>query len=455
MVDTMFSAEKIAQIVEGELLRKETVSPRRAIHDSRLVQPGDVFVALPGQRSDGHGFLSDAFTRGASAALVSDLSNLPDNARNIIRVDDPALALQQWAAAWRRRLHATTIVAITGTNGKTTVKALLGHLLSAQGKVHVSPHNYNTEIGLPISLLSMPADTDIGVFELGAEQPGDIARLAKILQPHLGILTSVGPGHLDGFKTIEAVASEKGSLIEHLSADGTAIINADVPRLLDLAATATVPIVATGLTPCHLQGHLLQTVPSLKIQLADQNLTLTCPLVGTHNANNLLLATATAHKLGVSWQTIADQATSFKPIAHRLQPIPSSFGTLLDDTYNANPASMIAALDVLTSFGSVESCRVFVFGTMSGLGTDTDRFHREIVQRALADPIDAILPIGDAATAACHTVTAPAEKDRVVVLPRDRIKPWIRSHTSDSMVILVKGSRDLSLESLIADLLQP
>ncbi|MCK5827547.1 UDP-N-acetylmuramoyl-tripeptide--D-alanyl-D-alanine ligase [Candidatus Bipolaricaulota bacterium] len=444
--------EKIAQIVEGELLRRESAIPGRAIHDSRLVQAGDVFVALSGLKSDGHRFLPDVFARGASAAIVSDVSNLPDNARNLILVDHPALALQQWSAAWRKSLNAT-IVAITGTNGKTTVRALLGHLLSAQGSVYVSPHNYNTEIGLPISLLSMPANTDIGVFELGAERPGDIAILAEILQPHIGILTSVGTGHLDGFKTVEAVASEKWSLIEHLPENGIAIINADVPRLLDLAATANVPVVTTGLNVGDLQGQVLQTIPSLKIQLADHDVTLACPLVGTHNANNLLLAAAAAHRLGISWHAITAQAASFKPIAHRLQPIPSSFGTILDDTYNANPASMMAALDVLASFGAVKSRRVFVFGTMSGLGTDSDRFHREIAQQALHHPIDTILPIGDAAISACRAVTMPAEKARVVVLPRDEIKPWVIAGGSDSMVVLVKGSRDLALENLVANLL--
>jgi len=452
VVGAMFPVEKIAQIVGGELLRGENVIPGRAIHDSRLVQAGDVFVALSGLKFDGHRFLSDVFARGASAAIVSDDSNLPDNARNLILVANPALAMQQWAAAWRKSLHAT-IVAITGTNGKTTVRALLGHLLSAQGSVYASPNNYNTEIGLPISLLSMPAVTDIGVFELGAERPGDITTLAEILQPHIGILTSVGPGHLDEFKTVEAVASEKWSLIEHLPENGTAIINADVPRLLDLAATANVPVVTTGLNVGDLQGQVLQTVPSLKIQLANQNIMLACPLIGTHNANNLLLAAAAAHRLGLSWHAIADQAASFKPIAHRLQPIPSSFGTILDDTYNANPASMMAALDVLASFGPVESRRVFVFGTMSGLGTDSDRLHHEIAQQALHHPIDTILPIGDAAIAACRAVTAPAEEAKVVVLPRDGIKAWIIDGASDPMVVLVKGSRDLALETLVAELL--
>ena len=443
----MFPVEKIAQIVEGELLRWETATPKRAIHDSRLVEPGDLFVALPGQRSDGHTFLADAFDRGASAAIVSETAALPDHGRNLIRVPNPALALQQWAAAWRQSLDAT-IVAITGTNGKTTVRALLGHFLSAHTSAYASPHNYNTEIGLPIALLSMPSDTDIGVFELGAERPGDIALLASILQPHMGILTSVGPGHLDGFKTVSALTAEKWSLIEHLPADGTAVVNADVPRLPDLAATVRVPIVTAGLENGDVRGHVLQTVPSLKVKLANQDITLCSPLVGAHNAANLLLAAVAANALGMSWKEIADQAPSFEPISHRLAPIQASFGILLDDTYNANPASMSAALDVLTSSSIEPVRRVFVFGEMLGLGTASARYHQDIAQQALALSIDAILPVGDAAIAACQAVGAGSEDTRIIVLPRHEIAGWIRSFSSP-LVVLVKGSRDLKLENLV------
>ena len=444
----MFSVEKITQIVGGELLRRETATLKRAIHDSRLVGVGDLFVALPGQRSDGHKFLAEAFVRGASAALVSETTVFPARARNLICVPDTAAALGQWAAAWRQSLDAT-IVAITGTNGKTTVKALLGHLLSSCRPAYVSPHNYNTEIGLPIALLSMPTDANVGVFELGAERPGDIALLADILQPHMGILTSVGPGHLDGLKTVAAVTSEKWSLIEHLPKDGTAFVNADVPPFLDLAASAHVPVVTAGLENGAIRGLVLQTAPNLKVRLNDQDITLSCPLVGTHNANNLLLAAAAANTLGISWEEIANHAPSFKPISHRLTPIQASFGMILDDTYNANPASMSAALDVLIASPIEEARRVFVFGEMYGLGTASARFHRDIAQQALSLPIDVILPIGDTAIAACHAVTVHSEDAaRVIVLPRHEIVRWIHDF-APALVVLVKGSRALGLENLV------
>ena len=453
----MFPIEKITQIVEGELLYGEGDTLKRAIHDSRLVKAGDLFVALPGLRSDGHRFLADAFDRGASAAIVSSIENVPDNARNLIVVTDPGLALQQLASAWRDTLTDTLFVAITGSNGKTTVKALLGHLLSAHGPTHVSPHNYNTEIGLPVALLSMPATARFGVFELGAELPGDIRRLAQILRPHLGVITAVGPSHLDRLHTLEGVADEKWSLVESLARDGTAIVNADSPHLKRRMESSLVPIISAGLDHGDFRGVVVRSAPTLEVNIPSQDITLHSPLLGRHNAGNLLLAAAAARALGMSWSAIAEHVPSFEPMPHRLNPIRTSFGTILDDTYNANPASMTAALDVLASFDTGSSVRLFVFGEMFGLGGDSARFHLEIAQLALSLPIYAILPIGDAAVAACHAAIALSvgtgrhEDGRIVVLPRHEINNWIHNF-SDSMVVLVKGSRALTLEDLVDEL---
>jgi len=444
----MFPAEKLSRVVDGELLRGDGALPRRAIHDSRLVRPDDLFVALPGRRSDGHRYLADAFGRGACAAIVSDTGSLPSNARNLIVVDDPELALQQMASAWRDTL-AATFIAITGSNGKTTVRDLLGHMLSAHGPTYVSPHNYNTEIGLPIATLSMPSDARFGVFEMGAEQPGDIEKLARILRPQFGVITSVGPAHLDGFETIEAVAAEKWSLVDHLPKDGMAIVNADSSHLLQRTSTAKVPVISTGLRNGELRGQVIQAAPNLKVKLDEHNVTMVCPIIGIHNANNLLLAAATARALGMTWDSISAQAASFTPIPHRLSPIRASFGTILDDTYNANPASTAAALQTLATFGDKDSARVFVFGEMVGLGIDAERYHREIVRLALALPIDAILPVGEAAISACRA----AGSSKIMLLPREEIGSHLLAQEPlPSTIVLIKGSRALELETLVEEL---
>ncbi len=449
----MFSVETIAQIVDGELLRGENTRPARAVHHSRLIEPGDLFVALPGRSSDGHTFLSDAFNRGACAALVSDVGHLPDQARNIIRVPDTTQALHQWASAWREQTHPF-VVAITGTNGKTTVRSLLGHLLGSpeQVNIYVSPHNYNTEIGLPLALLSMPADTALGVFELGTERPGDIATLARIIAPHLAILTTVGPGHLDGLGTLDAVAEEKWSLAKSLPDDGVVILNADDPRLVERAAGSAVRIIAPGIANGSPQAQIIQTVPFLKLALKDVGMHLECPLVGTHNAVNLLMAAVAARELGIEWETIAQRAATFQPVPHRLHPIQTPFGTILDDTYNANPASVKAALEVLASYPPHTSPRLFVFGEMLELGDQSEKFHHDVVQLALQLSIGAILPIGDAAIAACRDVAEPKDSHRIIVLPREEVGQWILRQGT-SLIVLVKGSRGLALENLVSELL--
>ena len=444
----MFSVEKIAQIVQGELILGAGGTPTRVIHDSRLVCTGDLFVALAGQRSDGHHHLAEAFDRGACGAIVSDTSSLPDKVRNLIVVKDPSLALQQMASAWRDVLHTATFIAITGSNGKTTVKSLLGHLLAAHKSTYVSPGNYNTEIGLPISLLSMPSGTHFGVFELGAERPGDIELLARILRPSLGIITSVGASHLDGFDSIDTVAHEKWSLIDHLPESGMAVINADSEHLLQRLPTTNRRVVSVGLVCGDIRGRTLQTVPNLQIALDEHNITLDCALIGGHHATNVLLAAAAANTLGMDWEGIRAQMLSFTPIPHRLSALSVPFGTILDDTYNANPASMTAALHVLASFGNDASTKLFIFGQMAGLGASTERYHREIVRLVLSLPIDVILPVGQAAIAACVS-----ENDsRIVLVPREQIRHYARQLTPP-ITILVKGSRNIELENLVEDLL--
>jgi UDP-N-acetylmuramoyl-tripeptide--D-alanyl-D-alanine ligase len=440
----MFPVGQIATIVHGELLRGDGMAPSRAIHDSRLVVPGDLFVALPGRRSDGHYFLIEAFERGACAAILSEVDAVPDSARNLIIVEDPVRALQELALAWRNTLNAS-FIAITGSNGKSTVKSLLGHLLAQHGQTYVSPHNYNTEIGLPIALLSMPPDARFGVFELGAEKPGDIASLAAILQPSVGVLTSVGPSHLDDFGTIDAVASEKWSLVDQLPENGTAIVAGDSDALFRRIPTARTSVLTAGLARGDLRGRILKAVPHLEVRLDRHNVTLSCSLLGSHNAHNLLLAAAAANALGMPWTSIAAQSTSYEPMPHRLRPIQVEFGTVLDDTYNANPASMTAALEVLAAYAGAS--KAFVFGEMLGLGVDTDRFHREIANLALSLPIDTVLPLGESSVAACQAANDP----RIVTLPRQDIATAVR-RLAPPTVVLIKGSRALGLEALVEEL---
>lgn len=442
------SVDEIARIVGGEPYGDLKAHPTRAIHDSRLVREGDLFVALPGRNSDGHDHLDDAFRKGARAALVSDRFRLPDGAPAIV-VRNPLAALQTLASAWRDHLSGH-VIGVTGSHGKTTTRALLAHFLRARNTVHETPANYNSEIGLPLALLAMSASADVGVFELGTESPGEIAFLASILRPSTVVLTGIGPSHLGRFETLEAIADEKWSLVESLPDNGLAFVHADDPLLRPRIAGTVKEVRAVGLTTGDLRGHIVQSVPLLELRIDDPAMLLRAPLLGEHNAPNLLLAVACALYLGISAGEIEGQATSFETVPHRLEARSAAFGTVLDDTYNANPVSTAAALRVLASYGDHASKRLFVFGEMRDLGQTSEGRHREIARLAFELGVDAILPIGDAAGRACLELPS----DRVLQADNHNWAAAISELVEGPRdVVLVKGSRTLGLESLVDELL--
>jgi len=445
----MFSLDEIAHVVHGRLRGAREATPRRVVHDSRLVEPGDLFVALRGARTDGHAYLIDAYTRGACGAIVSDQSELPASVAGLIVVPDPLAALQALAAAWRS-LSTATIVGVTGSNGKTTTRRLLAHLLQGTFTVHEPPENYNTEIGLPLALLGMPEDCTVGVFELATESPGEIGQLAKILRPPMALVTSAGPSHLDGLGSIDAVAVEKWSLVESLPPDGVAFVNAESEPLRAFIERAPCEVVTIGLTRGDLRGHVASSIPRLVVQVEDPPLTLETGLLGDQNATNVLLAAACALRLGLSPHAIEERAATFEPIGRRLRPIPAPFGTVLDDTYNANPASTKAALRVLAQFGRPQSRRIFAFGDMLGLGEGSDRYHEEVLDLALNLGLD-VAPVGPRASAAC----AASGSDRIIKIGSEGAVAAIRDRLSGpDVVVLVKGSRALELERIVAALLE-
>ncbi|MGB2984076.1 MAG: UDP-N-acetylmuramoyl-tripeptide--D-alanyl-D-alanine ligase [Candidatus Bipolaricaulia bacterium] len=452
----MFSVGEIAAIVLGELMNGGEETPRRIVHDSRDVQAGDLFVALPGTRTDGHAFLEEAFRRGACSAILSDRGRAPASARGLILVPDPLAALQKLAGAWRDQQTAK-IVAITGSNGKTTTRSLLAHLLQWGRSVHEAPANYNTEIGLPLALLGMPDSAEVGVFELGTEHPGEIGLLAKILRPTIAILTGVGPSHLDGFGSLDAIAKEKWSLVDGLPSDGVVLVNSDsepIRPCIDAdqqrADGTPFDLVTVGLSSGGFRGRVIEAVPRLLIEVNEPRLRLETSLLGRHNAANVLLAAAAAHRLGLPPHVIEERAKTFEPIPHRLRPLSAPFGTVLDDTYNANPASMKAALDVLAGFGPPSARRGFVFGDMLGLGSASARHHLEILDLAFDSGIDFIVPVGEHASAACLSRSSSqvlfAEPEELPVRVRERL-------TGPEDVLLIKGSRALALERLVDELL--
>lgn len=445
----MFSVLQIARLVDGCLLRSMETTPERVIHDSRLVQEGDLFIALKGERTDGHEFLEEAFVRGACGAIVSDSKAVPETARNVIRVEEPLRALWTLAAAWRRE-HSATLVGITGSCGKTTTKALLAHLLAADKKVFAAPESYNTEIGLPLALLAMSTSAQVSIFELGASAPGEIAPLAELLAPHIAILTTAGRAHLGGFGDISTVAEEKWELVRALPGDGTVVVNADCLELAPFIEQETRRLVSFGLESGMVRGTITRSVPNLHVKIAEPPLGLICPLIGRHNATNLLGAVSCALHLGVPPQTIERRVATFEPVSHRLQLLRVPFGYLLDDTYNANPDSTAAALRVLATLDVPVERRGFVFGDMLELGEDANRFHREILRLALGLGIAPVFPVGELANQAAQDVLEEVPRSTIIYSDRQELAGCIRrSLKGDRNLLLVKGSRRLGLEGLV------
>lgn len=445
----MFTPQQIAEIVKGSILKECDEKVARVIHDSRRIEPGDLFIAIKGERTDGHAFLAQAFSRGACGAIISDESAIPENTSNVIVVDDVIVALHALAAAWRNKLDAT-FVGVTGTCGKTTTRSLLYHLLEGRISVYSAPGNYNTEIGLPLALLAMPQEGQVGLFELGASGPGEIAPLASLLAPSIGVITLAGRGHLTGFGSVEAVAQEKWNLVRALPPHGKALVNVDSPPLAALAATYTGNMTTVGVQGGDLRGKAFFSERGMVVDVQVPRLHLETRLLGVHNATNILLAVAAALELGMPTQEIEERIATFFPFPHRLNLLPVPFGYILDDSYNANPESTRAAIKTLAELKLPTEKRAFVFGDMLDLGERSRRFHDEALELAIKLGIAPIFPVGDLATQAARR---SASTSSFIFCERESMIRCIRAHLlGGKAILLVKGSLAVGLTRVVEQL---
>lgn len=415
--------------------------------DSRKVEPGSLFVAIKGEHVDGHDYLADAAARGAVAALVTRQmdSELPQ-----VLVNDCALALGDLASAVRAQ-RDVRVVGITGSNGKTTVKTLAASILSRHGSTHVSSGNHNNELGLPLTLLAMPADTKYAVLEMGAGKPGDIAYLAAIARPDIGLVTLIAPAHLARMGSVEGVAETKGALYQALPVDGVAIINAD-----DKFASFF-----DGLAGTHRQLHFALDHPAdVGAQILEQRadgsrFVLHTPqgtaevvlsLPGRHNIANALAATAVALALDVPLDTIVAGLTHATGVEGRLHRQRAAGGwTVIDDSYNANPSSVTAAIDTLLL---ADGERWLVLGDMAELGPDARALHADIGVHARERGVErlfAVGPLGEAAVAAFGEAAAHfADKAALICA--------LQAQVHGGVTVLIKGSRSAGLEQVVAAL---
>jgi UDP-N-acetylmuramoyl-tripeptide--D-alanyl-D-alanine ligase len=439
----------------------EADRPLRMERNSRAVLPGDLFIAIRGERFDGHDFIPEAATNGAAAALVrrewaSSISAEP--LLPVLVVDDPVAVLQQAAAARRNALDLT-VVGITGSVGKTSTKEVVAAVVGQKYATYRSPGNMNSEIGLPWSLLEIEPETDVAVLEMGGAYAfGELALLSEIAEPKYGVVTNVYPVHLERMGTIEAIAETKAELVEALPEDGVAILNGDDPRVLAMAARCRGRVLTYGLGAGNdLQAERVQTYgidgTSFWLRLEGEPLHVKVPLVGSHAVQLALAGIAVGHAMGMH---ISEMLPGFDDpaIQVRLLILPGPNGSrLIDDTYNASTPSVLSALGLLQELRPKRS--IAVLGDMRELGSMTEEEHR-IVGRRVAEVVDILVTFGEMARIIAEEAASTAEVEECEIAvtsfglgQRGELVDFLRHELRQGDTVLLKGSRGLQMEDFV------
>jgi UDP-N-acetylmuramoyl-tripeptide--D-alanyl-D-alanine ligase len=421
----------------------------RGLIDSREARSGDLFFALPGERADGHDFVAAALSAGASGAVVGRPVEAPEGSALFI-VSDPLNALQRLAASWRRK-HDVRVVAVTGSVGKTTAKELIAAVLSRRYRTLKSEANLNTEIGIPLTLLNLRAQHERAVLEFGMYQPGDIALLARIGRPAVGVVTNVSYVHLERVRSFGRIIAAKAELVEALPADGLAVLNGDDAsvaamsrrtraRSLLFGLSEQCDIRATDVVSSGLDGF------SFRLHANGTKTEIDCPLPGKHHVYPALAAAAVALNEGMSPAEIAE-ALSQATLDLRLTVRSGLNGsTIIDDSYNASPASMIAALDLLAE--SKAARRIAVLGHMRELGAAENEGH-ELVGRHAAITCDLLIVCGEDARLLAEAARAAGHSDVRQLAMTEETAALLQRELREGDLCLVKASRAVGLESVV------
>lgn len=434
--------------IHGSIADPASVSAGGYAFDSRRVEPGDLFFALHGENRDGHAFVKDAYTGGAVGAVVErEVGDVPDGFAQIV-VPRTLDALQSLAGEVRKRIEIP-VVAISGSNGKTTTKEMLAAILSTKMKIHKSPGNFNNHIGVPITILGLREDTEVLIIELGSNHRGEIAKLSDIATPTVGVITNVGRAHIGHFGSLAEIAQEKTDLIRHLADRGRAVVNGDDRDLLAALGDVAVDITRFGVSEgleFRATDITADVASGAGFRVDGAEVRLGAP--GLHNVYNALSAIATAALVGVSPVDAALALSGFRPV--RMKVFSASGMTVIDDSYNANPDSIRAALALLADYTAER--RVFVMGEMLELGEASPRLHHEIGKAIASSGIDVLVGVGgltrEATVGALATGMPP---DRVFFFEnKAEAKASLKDILAPGDVVLVKGSRGAALEEICA-----
>lgn len=431
-----------------------TTAPRDLIEsirevsvNSRDIKPGDLFFALPGAKVDGHEFLAEAAANGAIAAVVNESYPLDDNTIPMIKVKSPLDLLQQWSQAVIAET-AATIVAITGSVGKTTTKHFLAHLLQEKFRISLSPGNSNSKIGLPLSILNHTSgDEQILVFEMGMTEAGQIARLVEIAPPHIAVITSVAWVHGCNFHGLEDIAHAKAEILSQPRTQ-VGIVHRGIANFEELAKRSAYPLMTFDLADQKADFTLSEMDNEITLLLHGKVLfnQKRPPIHGKHNIHNYLAAALVANRLGMEWDEIAIRSQSLTMPDRRWQTIEKQGALIINDAYNASPISMRAALDAIP-LPMQGGKRIAVLGAMAELGDMTENFHREIACYAI-DRCEYLLCFGQE----CECMPNEWQslgKPAWIFSNLDELAIKLQALIQPGDVVLIKGSRSIGMEVLL------
>lgn len=450
---------QLQQAVGGELIAGPAATPPmargagRIVTDSRRVEPGDIFWALAGPRYNGGDFLAEAYSRGAAGAVVAGPTISPPPGRWTLRVNNGLQALTG-LARWKRSAFNGSVIAVTGSVGKTTTRQMIHRVLSTRLTGTCSPHSYNNHVGLPLSMLAMEPEHDFAVLELGASGAGEIAALAEVCAPRIGVITRVGDAHLGGFGSRTAVAESKAELIEALPADGVAILNGDDSWLRPVADRTSARIIWVGRgVDCDLMATHVSFADGL-LCFRVEGRRFHTPVWGRHYLTSALVAVATGRLMGISLDDIADGLEHFDPPPQRCEVVHTQGVAVINDTYNASPQAMHAALELLRDI-NCRGRRIAVCGDMRELGAAAESLHHCLGEQAVTVcGADLLIACGEyafnVAAGAEHAGMASA---RIAAFRRaEEIMPLLSQLVAPGDAVLIKGSRALGLESVAVEL---
>ena len=448
-----FSIADLAQAINAQPVGNNRVFTGVSI-DSRTTRPGDCFFAIGGENFDGHDYVADAFAKDAVCAVVSKDIKCTD--KPILKVADTIKALGDFAGEYRRKADFK-VVAITGSVGKTTTRQIAYQLLSQHFRVHQSPRSFNNKIGLPLTLLGADPDDQIVIAELGSNHPGEIAHLTRIAAPDIAVVTNVHPAHMEGFGDLQTIIQEKLSISEGLTPDGVFIINADFDQLVSACQAKGTKFVTFGKSDGSDYQARNISYDGLASRFTIEDTEVCLPLAGPGNLENALAAWAVCNRLGLTIDDFAMAVRTLSSISMRAELLQIKTLTILNDCYNANPASMRNALDILAGLDSTPNRRlVFICGDMAELGQQAEHLHAELGASIAQAKVQLLLAIGKFAKIAAQNAKTSAEYDLKIKCFEDTLSACNNLHKfiKDYDIILVKGSRTAKMEMVVEKLIE-